>query len=257
MTATDGAQQVTLVTGAAGRIGSAIAGELLRRGQAVVLTDRDGPAVEAALGDALAQSAGRAALVPADLSFEAEVENVVRHALDAFGRIDACVNGAGTEGPIGPTEQLDLDDVRRVYDVNVFAVLRVLKQVLPHLKAQQRGRIVNIASGAGLGGVAYLAAYSSSKHAVVGLTRSLALEVAADNISVNAVCPGCVESQMMDRIETSLGALTGEGVSFRDAIPMRRFADADEVANVVGYLVCDAPLYVTGSMLVIDGGLRT
>jgi NAD(P)-dependent dehydrogenase (short-subunit alcohol dehydrogenase family) len=239
------------VTGAAGRIGSAIAAELASRSRPLVLTDLDGDALRAAAGDA------GALLLPADLSVDAEVAALAARAAEELGPIEACVNAAGVEGPVAPTEKLELDDVRRVFDVNVLAILRVLTRVLPSMKARRRGRIVNIASGAGLGGVAYLASYSASKHAVVGLTRSVAIEVAAHNVSVNAVCPGCVESEMMDRIEAGLGALTGEEVSFVGSVPMRRYAEPAEVASLVAYLVCDAPSYLSGSTLVIDGGLRT
>ena len=101
-----------------------------------------------------------------------------------------------------------------------------------------------------------MAAYSSSKHALVGLTRSLAREVARYGISANAVCPGCIESPMMERIEDDLAAITGVSASFADAIPAGRYATPQEVAGLVTYLALDAPPYLTGAALVIDGGLR-
>ena len=150
----------------------------------------------------------------------ADVARLVRETLEVFGRLDAVVNNAGVEGPISPAEDLDLEDVLAVYQVNVFGTLRVMKAVLPTFKGQRSGRIVNVASGAGTAGTAFMAAYSSSKHAVIGLTRSIAREVADHNVLVNAVCPGSVESPMMDRIEAELGRLAGEPVSFEAAVPM-------------------------------------
>ena len=161
----------------------------------------------------------RVLAIVADVTAGPAVEAMVQRAIGAFGHIDCCVNNAGSEGPVCPTSDLDMDRVLDLYQVNVFGVLRVIKALLPHFKARQSGRIINMASGSGLSGTAYMAAYNSSKHAVIGLTRSVALEVAADNISVNAVCPGCVESPMMRRIETAMAQLTGGSGSFAAAIP--------------------------------------
>jgi NAD(P)-dependent dehydrogenase (short-subunit alcohol dehydrogenase family) len=245
----------TLVTGAGGLIGAAITRNLAARGRPLVLIDQDYDALER-LAAEVADLASPVLTVRADVTSDDQVDGAVSRAIGDFEVIHACVNAAGIEGPVAPVDTLDLADVARVYDVNVLSIVRTTKSLMPHWRARGGGRIVNIASGAGMGGVAYMAAYSSSKHAVVGLTRSLALETARDHVVVNAICPGPVDSPMVNRIEEQLEALSGEHVSFRDAVPLQRYADASEIANMVTYLVHDAPDYLTGAALVIDGGLR-
>lgn len=243
---------VVLVTGAGGQIGTAIARAIAARDARVVLADRD----TAALARAAATIDGGPATMKLDVTDPDEVRQLVARVLHSAGRLDGLVNNAGLEGPIGPIEEIPLADVRRVFDVNVFGLLAVTQAVLPHFRAQGFGRIVNIASGAGLAGSGHMTPYSASKHAVVGITRSIAVEAGPAGIAVNAVCPGCVDSPMMDRIEERLGALKGEPVSFAPAIPMGRYARPDEVAELVAYLALEAPAYITGSALVIDGALR-
>ena len=244
---------VVLVTGAAGQIGTAIARAIKARGARVVLADRDRAALELAVA---AVGEPGVIAIDVDVTDPEAVRGIVPHVIDAVGRLDGLVNNAGIEGPIGPIETIALDTVRHVFDVNVFGLLAVTQAVLPLFRQQGSGRIVNMASGAGLAGSGQMAPYSASKHAVVGLTRSIAQEVAAAGITVNAVCPGCVESPMMDRIEARLGELRGEPVSFLPAIPMGRYARPDEIAEVVAYLALEAPIYVTGTALVVDGALR-
>jgi NAD(P)-dependent dehydrogenase (short-subunit alcohol dehydrogenase family) len=146
--------------------------------------------------------------------------------------------------------------VRRVFDINVFALLAFSGVAMRHFRSVRAGRIVNLASGAGLAGTGMMAAYAASKHAVVGLTRSMAQEAGPAGIAVNAVCPGCVDSPMMERIEERLGELEGKAVSFRSSIPMARYCDPAEVAETVAWLALEAPAYITGTAMVIDGGLR-
>lgn len=250
-----GAAPVALVTGAGGQLGSAIARALASRRLSLALADVSRPALDR-LAEGLGLEQGRVLSVVADVASDADVARMVAQTMEFFGRLDAVVNNAGVEGPVKPAEELDLGEVLAVYQVNVFGILRVMKAVLPRFKEQRSGRIVNMASGAGTTGSAYMAAYSSSKHAVIGLTRSVAREVADRNVLVNAVCPGCVESPMMDRIESALGALTGAPVSFEDFVPMGRYARPEEVAELVAYLAVESPAYITGAALVIDGGLR-
>jgi NAD(P)-dependent dehydrogenase (short-subunit alcohol dehydrogenase family) len=202
---------------------------------------------------------GRADVVTvvADATAPDAPADVFDAAIERFGRVDAIVNNAGAEGPIAHLEDLDLDDVRRLFEINVLALLAFSAEAVRRFRPQGRGRIVNMASGAGLAGSAGMAAYSASKHAVVGLTRSLAREVADAGIQVNAVCPGCVDSPMMERIEARLGELAGTGpASFVSAIPAGRYCDPAEVGQLVAWLATEAPDYINGSTQVIDGALR-
>ena len=244
---------VVLVTGASGQLGAAISRALAARGAALVLVDRaDGPlqALRTAIVDVPVLA------ITSDVTAPDAAASAVSATLDHFGRLDALVNGAGVEGPIGRVEDLDEASLRLLFEVNVFALLRFSGAVMGHFRSQGAGRIVNVASGAGLRGTGMMAAYSASKHAVVGLTRSMAREAASAGISINAVCPGCVDSPMMERIEARLGELAGTApVSFLADIPAARYADAAEVAELTCYLALDAPRYITGSALTIDGGL--
>jgi NAD(P)-dependent dehydrogenase (short-subunit alcohol dehydrogenase family) len=247
--------QVTLVTGAAGQLGSAVAVALANRGSRLILADIDGSALQR-VSDELRSSNATVLTVEIDVTTDVGVRQLVDAAMARFERIDTCVNNCGVEGPVVRIEDLNLDAVLSLYQVNVFAAARLMKALIPHFKAAGAGRIINIASGAGLAGSEFMAAYSSSKHALIGLTRSAARELAPYGVPVNAVCPGVIESPMMDRIERSLEGLTGRVSSFESAVPMGRYAQPAEVANLVTYLAIDAPLYLTGAALVIDGALR-
>ena len=130
------------------------------------------------------------------------------------------------------------------------------KAVVPEMKTNRTGRIINMASGAGLAGGALASPYHASKHAVVGLTRSLARELAPHQIAVNAVCPGYVNSPMVDRISLAETEATGHPTDVLGSIPFGRMADGDEVATTVAFLAAEAPIYMTGSCLVVDGALR-
>jgi NAD(P)-dependent dehydrogenase (short-subunit alcohol dehydrogenase family) len=255
VTAGDGAPPTVAVTGAAGTPGKAIAQEFLGRGASLVLVDRD----ESGLNEVVRSlaSAGGYVAVVADIIDDDAGAQVLGAALAAFGRLDVLVNNAGTEGPIGPVEDIAMDAALSTFQLNVFAPLRLMQACIGHFRGRGRGRIINMASGAGLAGTANMAAYSASKHALVGLTRSAAAELAGSGIAVNAICPGCVESPMMSRIESDLRQGGGTSASpFVAGIPAARFADPREVANLAAYLAFDAPTYLTGATMVIDGAMR-
>ena len=248
-------EQVTLITGAAGHLGSAIATAMADRGSRLVLADIDPAALER-VAEGLRSNRATVMMHQVDVASEGDVRRLVNATLEVFGRIDVCINNCGVEGPVRSIEDLDLNEVFNLYQVNVFGAVRLMKALIPHFKTQRAGRIVNIASGAGLAGSELMAAYSSSKHALVGLSRSAARELAPYNVPVNAVCPGVIASPMMARIERALEERTGRPASFEHAVPMGRYAEAAEVANLVTYLALDAPLYLTGAAIVIDGALR-
>ena len=243
--------RVALVTGAASGIGRATALALARSGAAVVVADLDEAGGIATVEQA--EDTGRTArFVACDVSVEDEVEAAVRTATETFGQLDVLVNNAGIEGPVLPVHAQAPSDWRRVFDVNVHGTFYALRHALPLMVAAERGVIVNVASVAGLNAFPLHAAYAASKHAVVGLTRTAALEVARTGVRVNAVCPGFTDTPMVADGLASLGQ-TREQLERR--IPAGRLGLAADVAEAVLYLCSDAAAYVTGQTLVIDGGL--
>src|SRR3954470_7600315 len=246
--------RVAVVTGAAGVIGTATIRLLAERGARIVAVDRREQDLAAAISDLPA--AAQALAVAADVTQEDEVAEYVRATVDKFGTIDAFYNNDGIEGDITPIPQYSLETFRRVLDVNVVGVFLGLKHVLPVMLKQNRGSIINTASIAGLIGSADIAAYSASKHAVIGLTRSAAQECAATPVRVNCVCPGLIDSRMLSAIVTGRNPGGGPVPTARivDRIPARRLGQASEVASIVAFLASDEASYVSGSAYTVDGG---
>ncbi|MCY3785928.1 MAG: SDR family NAD(P)-dependent oxidoreductase [bacterium] len=247
-----------LLTGAAGHLGRRIAAHLASSGCHLALSDVDAAglaSLAAELTDETTAGHGSVVSIPVDVTDAQDARAAVGDAQESLGGLDVLVNAHGIEGPTAPVEALDPDDVRRTFDVNVMSLFWLCGTAAEIFKTAGGGRIVNLASGAGLAGGAFTGVYHASKHAVVGLTRSLALELGPAGITVNAVCPGFVESPMVDRIVSSLGDLDLP-TEYAHMVPLGRYADPDEVAETVRYLACEAPEYMTGTCLVLDGGLR-
>jgi len=246
--------RVAVVTGAAGVIGIATMQLLSERGARIVAVDRLKANVQAAISD-LPQSA-QALAVAADVTTENDVESYVGAAIDKFGTIDIFFNNAGVEGDIAPITKYSLQAFRKVIDVNIVGVFLGLKHVMPVMLRQNSGSIINTASIAGLTGSPEIAAYTASKHAVIGLTKSAATECSASNVRVNCVCPGLIESRMLSAIIE--GRNPGKApLSFQKAmerIPARRLGQASEVASIVAFLASDEASYVSGSAYTVDGG---
>jgi NAD(P)-dependent dehydrogenase (short-subunit alcohol dehydrogenase family) len=246
--------RVAVVTGAAGVIGTATMRLLAERGAHIVAVDRKQHELQTAIGDLPASA--RVLAIAADVSREDEVAEYVGAAVDTFGTIDVFYNNAGIEGDITPIPKYSLETFRRVLDVNVVGVFLGLKHVLPVMLKQNKGSIINTASIAGLIGSPDIAVYSASKHAVIGLTKSAALECAATGVRVNCVCPGLIDSRMLSAIidgrNPGNAPLPNDKIAER--IPARRLGQASEVASIVAFLASDEASYVSGSAYTVDGG---
>jgi NAD(P)-dependent dehydrogenase (short-subunit alcohol dehydrogenase family) len=246
--------RVAVVTGAAGVIGIAAMRLLAERGARIVAVDCRQWDVQAAIGDLPAAAQGLA--VAADVTREDEVAAYVRAATEKFGTIDVFYNNAGVEGEITPITKYSLEAFRRVIDVNVVGVFLGLKHVLPVMLKQNKGSIINTASIAGLIGSPDIAAYTASKHAVIGLTKSAALECTATGVRVNCVCPGLIDSRMLSAIieGRNPGKAPVASDKIVERIPARRLGLASEVASIVAFLASDEASYVSGSAYTVDGG---
>jgi NAD(P)-dependent dehydrogenase (short-subunit alcohol dehydrogenase family) len=246
--------KVAVVTGAAGFIGSATIRLLAERGARIVAVDRNEQELKTAIRDLPA--AAQALAVTADVSDENEVADYVRAAIDKFGTIDVFYNNAGIEGDIAPITKYSLATFRRVLDVNVVGVFLGLKHVLPVMLKQNKGSIINTASIAGLIGSQDIAVYSASKHAVIGLTRSAALECAATGVRVNCVCPGQIDSRMLSAIIEGRNPGNAPVANERivERTPARRLGQPSEVASIVAFLASDEASFVSGSAYTVDGG---
>jgi NAD(P)-dependent dehydrogenase (short-subunit alcohol dehydrogenase family) len=244
--------KVAVVTGGANGIGRAVALGFARHGAQVVIVDRDAEA-----GSALATQIGSQAIFrAADVTRSADVQAYVKAALDAFGSIDCFHNNAGIEGRVAPTAEYDEAVFDAVMAVNTKGVFLGLRHVLPVMIRQTRGAVVNTASVAGIAATVGMSAYVASKHAVIGLTKVAAGEVAKHGIRVNAVCPGPIDTRMVRDIAKQVSPNNPESVAERYAgsIPLGRYGTADEVANVVLFLCSDLASNVTGAQYVVDGG---
>lgn len=246
--------RIAVVTGAAGVIGIATMRLLAQRGAQIVAVDRRQWDVQAAIGDLPASA--QALAIAADVTREDEVAGYVRAAIERFGTIDIFYNNAGVEGVVTPITTYPLETFRNVIDVNVIGVFLGLKHVLPVMLKQNRGSIVNTASIAGLIGTTEIAAYTASKHAVIGLTKSAALECTATGVRVNCVCPGLIDSRMLSAIieGRNPGRAPVASEKIVERIPARRLGQASEVASIVAFLASDEASYVSGSAYAVDGG---
>jgi NAD(P)-dependent dehydrogenase (short-subunit alcohol dehydrogenase family) len=246
--------KIAVVTGAAGVIGSATIRLLAERGARIVAVDRKERELQAAIEDLPASA--QALAISTDVTDEDEVAGYVNTALERFGAIDVFYNNAGIEGEVARITNYPLETFRRVLDVNVVGVFLGLKHVLPVMLKQERGSIINTASIAGLIGSPDVAVYSASKHAVIGLTKSAALECAATGVRVNCVCPGLIDSRMLSAIieGRNPGNTPVPNERIVERIPARRLGQASEVASIVAFLASDEASYVSGSAYTVDGG---
>ncbi|MBS0241247.1 MAG: glucose 1-dehydrogenase [Proteobacteria bacterium] len=247
--------KVALITGAANGIGRATALGFAGYGAKVVLVDRDGAGAKAAAG-AIKQKGGEAIAFEADVTKSADTAAYVKAAIDAYGRIDCFHNNAGIEGRIAPIHEYDEQVFDQLMGVNVKGVYLGLKYVIPEMIKQRSGAIVNTASIAGLLGSPNMAPYVASKHAVLGFTKAVSGEVAGYGIRVNAVCPGPVETRMIQSVteQVSPGDAAGAAQRYKSAIPLGRFSTAEEIANMVHFLCSDLASGITGAHYAIDGG---
>jgi NAD(P)-dependent dehydrogenase (short-subunit alcohol dehydrogenase family) len=242
-----------IVTGAAGGLGAATVKALAGRGASVLAVDLDAEA----LGQCVAAAGGGTGEVVAhvaDVTDEASVAAFVQAAVDRFGALTALFNNAAIEGPIAEISEIDVDDYDRTMRVNVRSVFLGLKHAVPLLRATG-GAVLNTASTGGMMGWPGISPYVASKHAVVGLTRAVALENAGKNVRVNVLCPGPMDTRMIWSIgETMAPGDRPEQQRLLEAtIPVGRLGRPEEVASFATWLLLDGPEYLTGAVLPVAG----
>jgi NAD(P)-dependent dehydrogenase (short-subunit alcohol dehydrogenase family) len=252
--------RVALITGASRGIGRAIARGYSREGAAIAATARNAAELQS-LVDEVQQNGGRAVAIRADLGDTAAPAQVVGQVLESLGTIDILVNNAGIGGSAGPSPVVDFDDAlwHKTLALNLTAPYLLTKAVLPVLLAKKWGRIINIASINGKIPSIHAVAYTASKHGLLGLTRTVALEVARDGVTVNAICPGPVRTQMNDkRLEYDAKRL---GLSFAELesrlTPIGRRLEPDEIVPMAVLLASEESAPITGQAFNVCGGIAT
>ena len=248
------------ITGGGRGLGREIALALAAEGAAVSLAATHAESLEATAAD-VRQRGGRARIAVVDVADEAAVRDLVTGTIDELGRVDILVNNAGLAGPTAPVADVARDDWDRTLAVNLTGAFLCAKYVLPHLVAQRRGRIVNITSVAGLAGYALRAPYAASKWGMIGLTRTLALEAGPHGVTVNAIAPGPVRGERIDRVirarAEGLGASVAEVErTYVESTAIKRMVDPGEIAATTLFLCSEAAASITGETLSVTGGMR-
>jgi NAD(P)-dependent dehydrogenase (short-subunit alcohol dehydrogenase family) len=248
-------KRAVLTAGGAG-IGRVTLQTLVDAGAKVVTCDVDQATLDRLRGELPTVPA-----IPADVADEAAVDRLFELALQQLGGIDILVNNAGIAGPTGPIEVITPEDWRRTLEVNITGQYLCARRAVPHIRAAGGGSIINLSSAAGRFGFALRSPYCASKWAVVGLTKALAIELGADQIRVNAICPGAVEGERIDRV---IGAKAEAlGVSFEamrqeyvEKASMKRLISPQDIANMILYLCSDAGRLVSGQVIGVDGNVE-
>ncbi len=247
-----------IVSGGGSGIGLEIARNLIEQGAQVCITGRNADKLRSAQ-EVLGRDGASVEVRAFDVSNRAAVLSAVTKLHAAWGRIDGLVNNAGVYKSAAFL-QLEPEDFERLFQTNVMGCVHLMQAVIPHMVAQGAGRIVNIASTAGKWGSVNQSAYNVSKHAVVGLTRCVALETAAQGITVNAICPGLVATDMMDDLLTDQAKLTGTDknalrAALEARIPIRRVIRPEEIGELAAYLLSPGAAGMTGQSILYDGGV--
>jgi NAD(P)-dependent dehydrogenase (short-subunit alcohol dehydrogenase family) len=241
--------KVVLVTGALTGIGRAAALAFAKQGAKVVVSGRRKPDGED-LAEALRAQGAQAEFIQADVRFEDDVKNLIDATVARFGRLDIAVNNAGTEGKFSPLVEQTKETYAATFDTNVLGVLLSMKHEMRVMLAQKEGSIVNLSSTMGQRGAPNASLYTASKHAVEGLTKAAALEAAPAGVRINAVAPGPVETEMLQRItgtdERMAGMIAG--------IPLKRVGKVDEIADAIVFLASDSASFITGQIINVNGG---
>jgi NAD(P)-dependent dehydrogenase (short-subunit alcohol dehydrogenase family) len=244
--------RVAIVTGAARGIGLAAVLRLVEDGARILAWDLP----DAGLGDAMATLGDDVVAYEGDVASSADWKGAVEQTVSRFGRLDILVNNAGISGFIGPLVDYPEDSFDQVMSVNARGVFLGMKHSVPAM--QDGGSIVNVSSVSGIGGGSNTLAYTASKHAVIGMTKLAAIELAPRGIRVNAVCPAPTDTAMMLDLALSKAPDDPEGFrrSFEQNIPLGRYGKAEEIAAAIAFLASDEASFSTGAVLAVDGGMR-
>jgi len=255
------AGQVAIITGGGRGIGRHIALRFAAEGAAVTLAATGVAALEAT-GKEIRAAGGRALVVPTDVADENAVAAMVKRSVAEFGRLDVLVNNAGISGPTAAATDLALADWQRTLDINLTGALLCAKHAAPHMIQRRYGRIINITSVAGLIGYAYRSPYAASKWGMIGLTRSLALELGEAGITVNAIAPGAVRGERIGAVIEKRARAVGrtaeevEREFFIEPTALKRMIEPEEIAATALFLASDEARSITGDTIQVSSGFR-